>query len=250
MKITALTPTCDRPVGIALLEAMVHRQTIRPDQWIVADGGAVPARCTMGQIHIHDPRPAGALNFATNLLNGIAAASGELLVVIEDDDHLAPTHIETMAAVAARGYDLIGSEDIQRYYNVATRSYLMLNNIGASLCQTAMTRAMLPAFRKAIQTCMGRNSFGIDTTLWRSVPQSGWGFTRQRTVVGIKGLPGAKGLGIGHRPDARWKPDPDLAKLREWIGADADVYAEFRMPVPLAERPSNFGAAAPFSFQP
>jgi len=249
VKITAITPTCDRPVGMALLESMMRRQTVRPGEWIVADGGTVPAACTMGQIHLHDPRPAGALNFATNVLNAINAASGELVVVIEDDDHLAPTHIETMAEVAARGYDLIGSEDIQRYYNVAHRAYLLLNNVGASLCQTAMTRAMLPEFRKAIQTCMGRNSFGIDTTLWRSVPRTGWGFTRQMTVVGIKGLTGAKGLGIGHRPDARWTPDTDLVKLREWIGTDADVYAEFRIPRVPSERSSNCGAPAPFSFQ-
>lgn len=204
------------------------RQTVRVDQWIVADGGATPANTTMGQIHIHDPRPPGALNFAHNLLNGIAACSGELLIIIEDDDWLSETHIERMVAKAADGYRLIGSEDIQRYYNVAHRCWKMMNNIGASLCQTAMRRDLFPLFRKTIQECMGRGSYGIDTTLWRAA-RNDWAFTHQMTVCGIKGLPGRVGLGIGHRPDARWTADRDLSKLREWIGADADLYAEFRV---------------------
>lgn len=229
MKISAITPTCDRPVGMALCERMMAQQTRLPDEWIVADGGSVPVACTMGQIHVHDPRPPGALNFATNLLNAIARAKHEIVIVIEDDDAYLPTHIASMAVIAEKGYRLIGSEDIQRYYNVASRSYRLMQNVGASLCQTAMQRSMLPLLRKTIQTCMASNSYGIDTNLWRAAGRNEWGFSHQMTVVGIKGLPGRVGLGMGHRPDARWTADPDLAQLRAWIGADADTYAGFRI---------------------
>lgn len=225
MKITVLTPTCDRPVGIALAEKMMARQTVQPDEWIVADGGEAPAVLTMGQVHLHEARPAGASNFAQNLLNGIEAATGDVLIVCEDDDWYAPTHIETMAAVAERGHRLIGSEPVQRYYNVAHRCYRLFNNVGASLCQTALVRALFQAFRTAIQYCLWRNSFGIDRALWMGQSVNDWAFTRQKTVVGIKGLPGRIGLGVGHRPDARWSPDPQLTKLREWIGDDADLYS-------------------------
>lgn len=229
MKITALTPTCDRPIAFALCERFMARQTLSPDQWIVADGGQRPVDCTMGQIHLHDPRPPGPLNFASNLLNGLAAATGELVVVFEDDDFYAPTHIESMVAKALDGYRLIGSEDIQRYYNVAQRCFRQMNNVGASLCQTAFKRDLFPLFRRTAQECVGRGSFGIDTTFWRAASND-WAFTHQMTVVGIKGLPGRVGLGVGHRPDARWSPDHDLAQLREWIGDDADLYAGFRLP--------------------
>lgn len=230
MKISVVTPTCDRPIGMRVLEARMRAQTRRPDEWIVADGGETPATCAMGQTHIHDARfPPGAANFCHNLLNGLNAASGELVVFCEDDDWYAPTHLATIEALALTGARLLGSEPVQRYYNVAQRRYLLLDNIGASLCQTAFVRELAPDFRGVVNDCMARGSFGVDTTFWRSVPRSQWAFTGERTVVGIKGLPGRRGLGIGHRPDGRWKADPDLAKLREWIGDDAESYADFRV---------------------
>jgi hypothetical protein len=230
MKFSVLTPTCDRPIGITLLEAMMRRQTIQPDQWIVADGGEVPAVLTMGQIHLRDPKPAGALNFASNLLNGIDACTSELMVLAEDDDWLAPTHLESMKALGEKGHKLIGTEEVQRYYNVAHRCWRMFNNIGASLCQTAIHRDLFPTFRRVIHDCIGKGTYGIDTNFWKAVSRNDWAFTRRMTVVGIKGLPGRAGLGVGHRPDARWSRDPTLDKLRGWIGpADAATYAPFEM---------------------
>jgi hypothetical protein len=230
VNITAITPTADRPIAFALCEALMRRQTVHPDEWIVADGGETPTSCTMGQIHIHAPRPPGAANFANNLLNALRAATGDLVVIVEDDDFVRPDHIERMAELAARGCRLIGSEDVTRYYNVARRCYRLMNNVGASLSQTALRRELLPLFRQTIETCMSKGSYGIDTTLWRAAPRSDWAFVGQMTVLGIKGLPGRAGLGIGHRPDNRWIADPHLAKLREWIGADADTYAGFALP--------------------
>lgn len=228
MKVSVLTPTCDRPVGFALCETMLATQTLQPDEWIVADGGQVPLSCTMGQLHIHDPAPPGAANFAHNLLRGIDAASGDVLIVCEDDDAYLPAHVATMVEMAERGYGLVGAEDIQRYYNVSHRCFRMLSNVGASLCQTAVHRSLFPAFRMAIQECLAKGSFGVDTTLWRAVARNEWGLAGRMTVVGIKGLPGCAGLGIGHRPDGRWTPDPELAQLREWLGDDAERYAGFR----------------------
>ena len=230
MKVTVLTPTADRPVGLAMCETMMRRQTVQPTEWIVADGGQAPAGYALGQIHVHEPRPPGASNFASNLLNGLARATGELVVIVEDDDAYLPTHIESLVALVEKGYRLIGSEEVQRYYNVAHRCFRMMNNIGASLCQTAVHRSLLPAFRTAIQSCLGRNAIGVDATLWRAIPRTQWAFTNRMTVVGIKGLPGRVGLGIGHRPDARWTPDPELVQLRAWLGEDAERYAPFRMP--------------------
>lgn len=229
MRISVLTPTADRPIAFALAERYMRRQTMQPFEWIVADGGAVPTPCTMGQIHVYDLRPPGAGNFANNLLNGLARATGDVLLLLEDDDHYAATHIERMAAVAQR-FPLIGAEDKQHYYNVAHRCWRTFNNTGASMCQTAIRRELWPAFEKVIRTCMAANRFGIDTTFWRSVPRAQWGLVGAMTVLGIKGLPGLAGLGVGHRPGAGWTQDPELVKLRAWIGEDAETYAPFVMP--------------------
>jgi glycosyltransferase involved in cell wall biosynthesis len=207
---------------MALLKRMMARQTRQPDEWIVADGGETPAVC-LG-IHLHEPRAPGAANFAHNLLNGIDAATGDLLIVMEDDDWYSRGHVESMVDLAERGYGLIGSEDVQRYYNLPQRMWRMFNNVGASLCQTAIHRRLFPLFKVAIQNCMARNSFGIDRMLWSLVRRNECAFSHQMTVVGIKGLPGRAGLGVGHRPDARWSVDPHFEKLRKWIGDDADGY--------------------------
>ena len=92
--ITVITPTCDRPRGIELCEQYMRRQTVQPDQWIVADSGQDRARLTMGQIHIHKPMQPGARNLAQNMMAALDRASGDFVVIVEDDDWYKPDHIE------------------------------------------------------------------------------------------------------------------------------------------------------------
>lgn len=232
MKISVITPTCDRPVGLALLERFMRRQTVQPGEWIICDGGSEPATMLAPPaavaLLIHEPRSSGAANFANNLLNGIATATGEFLIIAEDDDHMAPTHIETLVqALESRPDVLLAGCDVQQYYNVAHRCWRTFNNIGASLCQTGMRREALPLFGAVIRKCMAAGKFGIDRALWESVPTAQWAITGKQTVIGIKGLPGQPGLGIGHRPGNGWTADPELRQLRAWVGEDAEVYAGY-----------------------
>jgi hypothetical protein len=218
------------------------RQTLQPDEWIIADGGIAAARCTLGQVLLRDPQPPGAANFANNLLNGLATATGELVVVAEDDDWYAPDHIETLhAAAMANPRALAIGDDCQRYYNVAHRCWRRFANVGASLCQTAIRREAVPALVAVIRDCLGRGTYGIDTTFWRSIPRDRWALTGRTTVLGIKGLPGCAGLGIGHRPGAGWTDDTELVQLRAMIGEDAGLYAGFYVghALPIASNPSR-----------
>src|SRR5690606_25010357 len=48
MRISIITPTADRPRGIELCERYMARQTVQPHEWVVADGGHIPAKLTMG----------------------------------------------------------------------------------------------------------------------------------------------------------------------------------------------------------
>lgn len=223
-RVSVITPTCDRPYGMALLERWMRRQTRQPDEWIVADGGRTPVVCTMGQIHKHCQRRPGTENFANNLLMALAAVTGEIVIVAEDDDWYAPTHIETLVSQFENPRVRIAGDDQQRYYNVPERKWRIFNNKGASLCQTAMVAALIPTFTAAIQRCLRRQSYGIDAALWQTQPVSARSLIRSSTVLGIKGLPGQMGLGIGHRPQGGWTLDRDGQQLREWIGDDAAVY--------------------------
>jgi hypothetical protein len=65
--------------------------------------------------------------------------------------------------------------------------------------------------------------YHVDRLFWQRVGPDG--LHEDETVIGLKGLPGMKGIGIGHRPGAGWHPDPAGKKLREWIGEAADYYA-------------------------
>lgn len=225
MKITAITPTCDRPVAFAFAEKYLARQTVQPDEWIVADGGNVPVKCNMGQVHLWQASPSGPENFSRNLLTAMAAATGDIAIFFEDDDHYAPEHIQRMLDLVDR-YQLIGADAKQRYYNVSSRCWRIFDNVGASLCQTAIRRELWPAFETMIRACSAKGSYGIDTNFWRSVPSSQWGIAHSKTVTGIKGLPGRPGLGVGHRPGVGWTRDPHLHQLRAWIGADAAMYED------------------------
>lgn len=226
VKVSVVTPTCDRPHAFALCERWMARQTVTPDEWIVADGGKSSANCTMRQRHLHDPSQPGAANFARNLTNGLLAASGDVVVFVEDDDHYAPDHVEHIVSQLERNPQaLAAGDDRLRYYNVAHRWWREFANVGSALCQTALRREAIPGFLNVIRECRRVRAYGIDAAFWRLIPRERWAISRTGTVVGMKGLPGTAGLGIGHRPRAeQWNRDRDGAKLREWIGYDADLY--------------------------
>jgi len=232
VKVSVVTPTAERPVAFALAESMMRRQTVQPHEWIVADGGSheTPTPLTMGQRRIENfDMPPGAGNFAKNLLDALDAVTGDVALIWEDDDWYAPTYIERMAALAAAkpAAALYGASKGQNYYNVAHRCWRAFNNVGSSMCQTMVPRTSIAPLQAILRACMRKGSFNVDITLWRSFQTSRWAIGREGGVLGIKGLPGRAGLGVGHRPGIGWSADPDLTRLRQWIGNDADTYAGF-----------------------
>jgi hypothetical protein len=49
-------------------------------------------------------------------------------------------------------------------------------------------------------------------------------FDGKDLAIGIKGLPGRKGIGMGHRAEVKMARDPDFSKLKELIGDDYMYY--------------------------
>lgn len=242
--ITLLTPTGDRPSGVAFMERWIRGQTLwgqQPLQWIVVDDGMVPADLTLGQTHIRrrrQPLETRADSFCRNLMVGLSQVRGDLVVFIEDDDIYQPSHLEQMAALYRAHPEAwtIGDE-VSFYYNVATRQWRVIYSPLPALCQTAMPATLIPSFAWIVQQCFHDGRTDVDHRWWRSVPLAHRIIVHSRTVIGIKGLPGRPGIGIGHRPTGPdWKADPHLEKLRSWIGADADLYAAVGTAQSLAER--------------
>lgn len=199
------------------------RQTMQADEWIVADGGQTPAPLTMGQVHLHQPSPPGAANLAGNILRALDAVTGDVVVIVEDDDYYKPNHIAACVEGLKR-MPAYGCRSLL-YFNVEHRCWVQMGNRGSALCQTAFRAELIPQMRRAAEEAIAADSFGIDGRFWAPRMRMATG---PQTVIGIKGLAGTPGLGIGHRPKSklgrRWRPDPHLQVLRQMIGADVENY--------------------------
>lgn len=224
-KLSLITCTADRPWAMARAEFQMARQTCPFDEWIVADDGTDAATLTLGQTHLRRERDGeGALSLGRNMLAALEAVTGDLIVVIEDDDWYHPEYLSTcvnhLQSRQATG------DPMQRYYNVAQRRYVVMNNRGSALCQTAFHRSLLPKMRQAIEEALSVNHYGIDARFWAKLSPSQYLLQAGQQTVGMKGLPGRSGLGMGHRPDSKrpWQDDPRGITLRSWLGADADAY--------------------------
>lgn len=221
--ITVITPTSDRPAAWPLCERWMAAQTVRPTQWIVADDGAAPAPLTAGQQHLRRPRTGeGGKSLAANLLAAIPHVRGDVVLIVEDDDFYRPDHIATQLRWLER-HDATGCSELD-YYNLQRRRWLsMANGAGrcAALCNTALRAELLPVLALACERVLaaGAGFYGVDALFWKAIGPEG--LHRDRTVVGIKGLPGRAGIGMGHRPGRRWHRDPGWLMLRAWVGEEA-----------------------------
>lgn len=225
--ITVITPTHDRPAAWPLLERWMARQTIQPDQWIVADDGDHPAPLTMGQEHLRVCHShSGARSLSVNLVRAAKVVRGDVVFVMEDDDYYRADHIEVNLAHLEHA-DAAGC-DVMAYYNVLMRKWMRLPNTGSALCNTAFVRSCLPRLVSAANTAVRLGTYHIDRYFWRSINRQA--VHKHQTVVGIKGLPGTNGLGIGHRDGRRWGDDQSMSVLNEWIGNDARYYEDFYRP--------------------
>jgi hypothetical protein len=119
-------------------------------------------------------------------------------------------------------FDLVG-ESCARYYQIGTGRYKQLaNSQHSSLCSTAMKGPALELFRRV---CQRADKF-LDLSLWQRFAGTR-SLRSTQMVVGIKGLPGRPGIGAGHKPEFSGQVDEDGSILRQWTGANHDLYERF-----------------------
>lgn len=220
--ISVITPTCDRTDGLNFLIGYMQRQTVQPFEWIVCNGGKKLNKKAFKEIH--DPRPSGAPNLANNILNGLEEAKGEIIIIMEDDDWYSPNHIETCIKYLLN-HEATGDNNLY-YHNVKYRCFRQMKNGGSALCQTSFRRSAIDKMKSAAQKALKSKNYSVDGYFWEQFKNRDSMTHQEQTVIGIKGLDD-KGLGLGHRPNAKWKADPDLIQLTKWIGDDAFVYAQY-----------------------
>ncbi len=223
--ITLLTCTRNRPMAFALLEKWIAAQTVRPDKWIVVTDGWEGYQFTMGQTVVkRRPRKSERHSLCENMLTGLRKlGTFDVCAICDDDDYFSPTYLATMLATID-GYDMAGLAECV-YFNIRYRQFIRLRNIThAPLGTTCFRPAVLPL----VQEIAERGNPYIDYSLWHE-----WtGSSRLRlaampgerpTWVGIKGMPGERGIGLGHYPSG--SSDSSLKFLQEWLPAAA--YREY-----------------------
>lgn len=223
--ITLVTTTRDRPLAFSLLEKWISRQSVQPDQWIVVNDGAEPYQYTRGQtVLARHPGGDELPSICENWLAAVPFICGDKVIVAEDDDWYHPEYVATVAGMLDE-VDLVGVRD-NRYFKVRSRKFLKMHNDGhASLAATAFQSALLPQIERC---CTVFKSVYIDMYLWAeaTADTSGWRCALlpneagdgRCLQIGIKQMPGPKGLGLGHGEDG--STDPNMNMLREWIGAE------------------------------
>jgi len=229
--ITVITPTGDRPTALLRCHYYLERQTIKPNQWLIADDGANKSANKLLtslplEILEHKYPNNKALSFTGNLLALISKIEFSKIIIFEDDDWYHPQYIEH---TLQRLKDVIicGSSHAI-YYNVKFRKYRINQNSNrASFCETAFKADLIPKLKKA---CYPRGSAFVDARLWKHVRENKLKHllsNDKRICVGIKGLPGRKGIGIGHRPGGSYRTDPSWNMLKHLIGnEDAQYYMD------------------------
>jgi len=236
--IIAITCTGARPEAFALCEKYMARQTVQPDQWLVVDDCAPATKCTMGQTVIRPaprwpefPEPNTQhrnMMAAVDYIRRGRANSTDKIIFFEDDDWYAPDYIWEQTD-RLKAFTLVG-ETPARYYHVKSRAFRIFDDEAmnnptphASLCATAMTATLISTLIDALE-CRA----WIDMYLWRKCNYP-YELFESSSVIGIKGMPGRPGVSQCHRQEAdgRWSGDPDLSRLRQWIGDDADAYKRF-----------------------
>jgi hypothetical protein len=151
-----------------------------------------------------------------NLLMALKVVEYPNVIIVEDDDWYAPSYIRHMVELLEDA-PLVGQIPTL-CYNVRFRAWLNYGNFHhASLCQTAFRGEVIPT----LEDICHAGQF-VDLALFARTNHK---LAEGQDVVSIKGMPGRPGVMIQHRRfDPRFQRDPNLEKLRELIGDDAEHY--------------------------
>lgn len=233
-----VTPTGFRPVQFARLEKIMARQTVELPPWTVVDDSDDPVTPTMGQTLLTPKHRHNGPTLGSNMLAFMQEVDPERVIILEDDVYYCEEYIETMLRLLDHA-DLVGYSPAFMYH-VNKKMWLIANSkIHASWSETALKGKALAYMFKCIKRFGMQTK--LDMQLWRRPPQTHKDqytkyLVKLNPEVGIPVAVSMKGEGQA-RTLGRWhdgkgmKPDPDLTKLRSWIGDEGvGLYYENETP--------------------
>lgn len=197
-----MTLTGGRPEAFRLCETWISASIRQPDFWTVVDDVDPETEVTLGQRVIRpEPRWApGQRTLARNLQAALEVAQGDVIVIVEDDDHYSPGWLSAVSDhFTYNPESFLFGEGWTIYYNLRTRKwYQNSNDAHASLCATAFRRELVGPILELLADWPPGNPF-VDHLIWTELGERGT-LVDSNHVLGIKGLPGRMGCGASHSP--------------------------------------------------
>jgi len=242
--IALVTPTGSRADQFKLCTMFMERQTYKGKvTWIIVDDSYPVTTDSVGEGFKDDwtiikvyPTPiwAGQNTQSRNIAAGIDTLLAnynedqiEAIFMIEDDDYYRANYLERMMA-RITPVKVLGEMNTV-YYNVFYRNYFSNRNTShVSLFQLAFKPEMIPLFK----TCYNERFIDfkffekLHAQLFVNRGEVGM-FNENNLAIGIKGMPGRKGIGAGHDNTMNMLPDPNLTYLISQIQDDAKLYERY-----------------------
>jgi glycosyltransferase involved in cell wall biosynthesis len=223
---TVITPTGDRPEAFSLCIKYLLRQTCQPKEWIIVDDGKSPMLPPLDIPYVHyirRERQAGepAHTLRPQMVEALKYVSTDKVIIMEDDDWYDPEYCETLVAVLDKA--VLAGQGEGVYYHIPNRSYFLCKNKDrASRCQTSFRSSFIPT---VLRVCQSSSSPFLDLNVWTVKNTSKLLLTDFRPLcVGMKGLPGRRGLTMGWTRPNSFKPDLNGSVLKGYIGEDIENY--------------------------
>lgn len=236
--ITAITCTGDRPLCLKFLARWMDHQIVKPDQWLIIDDGQVGFKPDVKCDYIRriPKKEENTHTLLINLEEALPHVKGDIILFMEDDEYYAPKYIQILTE-KIKGHEMAGLCK-SKYYNLPARRYHIHPNLThASLAQTGIVKELLPTMKSLLA-----GDPYLDIRLWDSIRTkndnpginlrmitpfkeikvgNGRGVLFDDGIndclyVGMKGMPGRKGIGSGHLANFG-RTDVGGQLLRKWI---------------------------------
>ena len=129
MKTSLVTPTHNRPEQLSLVVDCINRQTVLPDEWVIADSSGEPlpkeieSKSVVPITFISD-KPDRMPSVCFNFSNAFCAATGDVCISIKDDDYYPPGYVETMCSLLVKD-NMLACESRNTDYRLSTGYYFI-----------------------------------------------------------------------------------------------------------------------------
>jgi len=221
--LTLITPTRNRNEIFKRCEFYIKQQTVKFNQWIIADDSEEYLIPTMNQVHIKNKYPGHkAESINHNVRSCLKYVEYDRIAIIEDDDCYKPNYLEHLLE-RLESYDLAG-EGCSFYYHIKNCRYKQNNNTKhSSLYQTGLRT--IPAIEHLYVSTLRKQSAFLDSRLWNKKLKK-FVFCDGITAIGIKGHV-KNGIGMGHRLNSSFHIDKDFKVLKQKMKSFPSEYVDF-----------------------